>query len=60
VQAYAAVLRGDRNAYLGYHSWRVFFRSSAGLAILPVGYYQAESIDAAEWLAANPANLIVD
>lgn len=58
VQAYAAVLRNDPDAYFGYHAWRVFFRSTAGLAILPVGYYQAESVDAASWLADHPENLV--
>ena len=58
VQAYAAVMRADPDAYFGYHAWRVFFRSSAGLAILPVGYFQAESLDAATWLADHPESLV--
>ncbi len=58
VQSYAAVMRADPDAYFGYHAWRVFFRSSAGLAILPVGYFQAESVDAATWLADHPESLV--
>jgi hypothetical protein len=58
VKAYAEVLRLDPNAYYGYHAWQVYFQSTAGLARLGVGYYEAESIDAATWLAQNPDNLV--
>ena len=58
VQAYAEVLRQDPDAYYGYHAWQVYFQTTVGLVRLPVGYFQQTSVDAADWLAANPGNLI--
>ncbi len=56
VQAYAAVMAEDANAYFGYHAWQVFYLSAAGLAVLPEGYIETEPVDAATWLTANPAS----
>lgn len=58
VTGYAAVLAEDPEAYYGYHGWQVYFASTAGLALLPVGYEQAEPVDAAAWLAENPDALL--
>ncbi|MCP3991184.1 MAG: lytic transglycosylase domain-containing protein [Actinomycetia bacterium] len=58
VQAYAAVLDQDEWAYHGYHAWEVYYRSSAGLVRLPVGYEQTELVDAATWIEANQADLV--
>ncbi len=58
VTAYAEVLRDDPEALHGYHAWEVFFRSSAGLVRIPAGYFEPEAVDAAEWIAANPDNLL--
>jgi len=58
VTAYANVLEADPDAYAGYHAWDVYFLSAAGLVRMPVGYNEAEPVDAAEWIAANPDALI--
>lgn len=54
VAAYAANLRADPLAYLGYHGWEVFVGTSAGTVRLPVGYAEIEPIDAATYVAAHP------
>ncbi len=58
VTAYANVLESDPAAYAGYHAWDVYFLSASGLIRMPVGYNEAEPVDAAEWIAANPDALI--
>ena len=58
VTAYATVLETDPAAYAGYHAWDVYFLSSAGLIRMPVGYNEAEPVDAATWIASNPQAVI--
>ena len=58
VSAYAEVLRADEQAYRGYHAWEIFFASTEGLVLLPVGYEEPEPVPAAQWLAANPQYLL--
>lgn len=58
ISAYAEVLRQDELAYRGYHAWEVYFLSAAGLILMPEGYEEPESVDAVEWLAANPDALV--
>ncbi len=58
VSAYAAVLEENELAYRGYHSWEVYFLSSAGLIRMPSGYEEPEAVDAAAWLAENPEALV--
>lgn len=58
VTAYATVLENDPAAYAGYHAWDVYFLSAAGLIRMPPGYNEAEPVDAAAWIAANPDALI--
>ena len=48
----------DPAAYAGYHAWDVYFLSSAGLIRMPVGYNEAEPVDAATWIASNPQAVI--
>ena len=60
VTAYAEVLRADERAYRGYHAWQIYFASTEGLVVLPVGYEELEPVPAAEWLAANPQYLLDD
>ncbi len=54
VSAYAEVLRADERAYRGYHAWQIFFRTTEGLILLPVGYEETEPVAVAEWLADHP------
>lgn len=56
VTAYAENLRDVPELYAGYHAFQVFFGTSAGTVRLPIGYSQAAPIDAATYLAANPAD----
>jgi len=58
VTSYAAVMRDDELAYRGYHAWQIYFRSTEGLLLLPVGYEELEAIPAAQWLETNPDGLI--
>lgn len=57
VQAYAAVLMDNPDAYYGYHSWQVFFLSADGLVVLPEGYEEPEPVDVGDWLVKNPGAL---
>ena len=54
VQAYAAVMADDPDAYLGYHAWQVFVMTAQGLILLPEGYEQSEAIEVSTWLADHP------
>jgi hypothetical protein len=56
VTAYAENLRDQPELYAGYHSWQVFYGTAAGTVRLPVGYSSTEPLDAAAYLAANPAD----
>ena len=38
VLAYADVMKANERAYLGYHAWQVFYRTTTGDILLPVGY----------------------
>jgi hypothetical protein len=38
VQRYAAVMRGDPRTYGLYHAWEVYYRTTDGDALLPVGW----------------------
>ena len=56
VTAYAENLRDVPELYRGYHTFQVFFGTSAGTVRLPIGYSQSTPIDAAGYLAASPAD----
>jgi len=38
VLAYAATMRADQRAFLGYHGWQVFYRHADGDVLLPEGW----------------------
>ena len=54
VKAYASVMATNEEAYYGYHGWQIYFRTTEGPVVLPVGYERSEPISAATWLADNP------
>jgi membrane-bound lytic murein transglycosylase B len=54
VTAYAENMRDVPALYGGYHAFQVFYSSAAGTVRLPIGYSQAQPIDAATYLAAHP------
>jgi hypothetical protein len=58
VTAYAEVIADNELAYRGYHAWRVYFLSAAGLILMPSDYYEPEPVPADEWLADHPDALV--
>jgi glucose/arabinose dehydrogenase len=57
VEDIASVLAADPAAFAGYYRWDVYYGTSAGTALLPVGYETATPIPAAEYFAAHPERL---
>ncbi|PVZ08841.1 transglycosylase-like protein with SLT domain [Actinomycetospora cinnamomea] len=51
VRAYAEVMAADERAFLGFHAWEVYFRTTAGRVHLPVGYDEPRAIRAVDHLA---------
>ena len=54
VKNYAAVLAADPAAFYGYHDWEVYYRTTAGDVLLPIGYARTSTIPVTEYLAAHP------
>lgn len=54
VTAFAENMRDNPNLFAAYRQWQVFYSTSTGTIRLPVGYSQAQPIDAATYLAAHP------
>lgn len=53
VDDYAAVLAADPAAFAGYYQWQVYYRTTVGDLVLPVGYSASSSIPAADYLASH-------
>lgn len=54
VSAYAAVIASDPDALGGYYRWDVYYNTTAGDVVLPIGYAATAPIPVAEYLAGNP------
>ncbi len=54
VNHYAAVLAADPAAFAGYHRWDVYYYTSAGDVLLPIGYSATSPIPVADYLATHP------
>jgi Transglycosylase SLT domain len=54
VNAYAAVLAADPGAFAGYYRWDVYYRTTAGDVLLPVGYESTAPIPVDDYLADHP------
>ncbi|ORA33454.1 lytic transglycosylase domain-containing protein [Mycobacterium aquaticum] len=54
VTNYADVLATDPAAFTGYYRWEIYYRTTAGDVLLPVGYHAAAPIAVADYLAAHP------
>ncbi len=54
VDDYAAVLAADPAAFTGYYRWDVYYKTTAGDVLLPVGYAAGAPIPVAEYLAGHP------
>ena len=48
------VLAADPAAFHGYHGWEVYYRTTAGDVLLPIGYEQTGPVPVADYLAAHP------
>ena len=54
VHDYAAILAADPGAFAGYYRWDIYFRTTAGDVLLPIGYESAAPIPVDEYLANHP------
>jgi hypothetical protein len=54
VSAYAAVIASNPGAFGGYHRWDVYYNTTAGDVVLPVGYAATAPIPVEQYLAGNP------
>lgn len=54
VNDYAAVLAADPAAFTGYYRWEVYYPTTSGDVLLPIGFVATEPIPAGEYLATHP------
>ena len=54
VNQYAAVLAADPGAFGSYYRWEVYFPTTAGDVLLPIGYAATSPIPVADYLAIHP------
>ncbi len=54
VNHYAAVIAGSPAALAAYYSWDVYYNSTAGDVLLPIGYSANSPIPVADYLATHP------
>ena len=54
VDDYAAVLAADPAAFTGYYRWDVYYKTTAGDVLLPIGYAAAAPIAVGEYVSAHP------
>jgi hypothetical protein len=54
VSDYAAVLARDPASFEGFYRWDVYYNSTAGDVVLPVGYAAAAPLPVTDYLAAHP------
>ncbi len=54
VDQYAAVLAADPAAFAGYYRWDVYYSTTAGDVLLPIGYDEKAPIPVGDYLATHP------
>ena len=54
VNDYAAILAADPGAFGGYYRWDVYYYTTAGDVLLPLGYDAPQRIPVGEYLATHP------
>jgi hypothetical protein len=54
VNDYAAVLAADPAAFTGYYRWDVYYNTTAGDVLLPIGYSATSPIPVADYLVTHP------
>ena len=55
VRGYASLIEADPLAFRGYYSWEVYYRTVAGILLLPIGYSAETTVPVATWCAEDPA-----
>jgi hypothetical protein len=54
VNDYAAVIASDPAAFGGYYRWDIYYLTTSGDVLLPIGYAETQRIPAADYLASHP------
>ncbi len=54
VDDYAAVIASDPAAFAGYYRWDIYYNTTAGDVLLPVGYAESARIPVGDYLASHP------
>ena len=54
VNDYAAVLATDPAAFTGYYRWNVYYQTTSGDVLLPIGYVETSPISVTDYLATHP------
>ena len=54
VNQYAALLAADAAAFAGYYRWQVYYYTTAGDVLLPIGYAATSPIPVEDYLATHP------
>ena len=54
VKDYAAIMAADNAAFNGYYRWNVYYQTTAGDVLLPIGYSQNQRIPVQDYLATHP------
>jgi hypothetical protein len=54
VNDYAAVLAADPASFGGYYRWDVYYNTTAGDVLLPIGYTGSSPISVVDYLATHP------
>jgi membrane-bound lytic murein transglycosylase B len=54
VNDYAAVLAADPASFAGYYRWDIYYRTTAGDMVLPIGYAATSPIPVTDYLASHP------
>jgi hypothetical protein len=50
----ASVLAADPNAFVGYYRWDVYYNTTAGDVLLPIGYGETSPVPVGDYLASHP------
>jgi membrane-bound lytic murein transglycosylase B len=54
VNDYAAVIASDPAGFGSYYRWDIYYNTTAGDVLLPVGYAQTERVPVGDYLASHP------
>ena len=54
VKDYAAILAEDPGSFAGYYRWDVYYYTTAGDVLLPLGYSESQRIPVGDYLAGHP------